>query len=132
MTDETKGIAAQMARAKCRSLPEWLRYLASDTHGMLFDAESRVAILSEAALAAADEIEKTKLYVWRNSYDVCYGTANGYAVAGSEDEARELLRSGKVSMYGYEPKEAPGELDIDRPADRAHDLPHAEFAHWEE
>lgn len=74
-----------------------------------------------------------KLFVWQDAYAVRYGTANGYAIAETEDEARELLRAAKVSMYGYPPLEKPsGNLDIDRSADRVHDLPHAEFAHWEE
>lgn len=73
-----------------------------------------------------------KLYVWKDAYPVPYGTANGYAIADSEDAARELLRGAKVSMYGWPPEESPGQLAIDRAPDRIHDLPHAEFAHWEE
>jgi len=80
-----------------------------------------------------DEERVMKLFVWNDPYTIPYGSACAYAVAETEDQARDLVKSACISHYGLTPSnKAPEGMDIDRPADRELTLPCAEIYQWQE
>jgi hypothetical protein len=79
-----------------------------------------------------------KLYVWNNPYDVRYGGSCLYAVADSEDAARDIAMSALRSHYGYDPGNDDHRLDqrirkeaLGAPT-RVRELPYAEVYEWSE
>lgn len=75
-----------------------------------------------------------KLYVWNEPHRIEYGSTCLYAIAESEDEARAIALTARVSDFGWPPKDNAGvsASDINRPPDRVHDLPYAEVYQWSE
>lgn len=73
-----------------------------------------------------------KLFVWNHPYRIPYGGSIAYAVAETEDEARERVRSARSQGFGEFPREGSMALDIDRPPDRILSGPCAEIYEWEE
>ena len=76
-----------------------------------------------------------KLYIWAQPYSTPYGYSMLYAVAETEDQARELAKSAKLQEYGQ--AESPTPLNSDQvdalgKPDRVLDLPCAEFIEWAE
>lgn len=66
-----------------------------------------------------------KLYVWKDPYFTFQGGCIAYAVAASEDEARQMIKSSRGSRFTPDAEAPAG--DIEGPPDRVHDLPHAEI-----
>ncbi|MCY1669494.1 hypothetical protein OVA07_00505 [Novosphingobium sp. SL115] len=74
-----------------------------------------------------------KLYIWNHPHNILYGGAIAYAVAESEDAARDEIRKAPVMLYGDQRQKLDvAGLHIDGPADRILDLPCAEIFQWEE
>lgn len=73
-----------------------------------------------------------KLYVWNNPYQVSYGGTCAYAIAESEDQAREIVSRSGVARYGYAPDGMAREVEVTGPPDRVHDLPYGEIYYWAE
>lgn len=73
-----------------------------------------------------------KLFVWNQPYSIPYGGSIAYAVAETEEEARERVRSARALGFGEYPREGAVWLDIDRPPDRVLSAPCAEIYEWVE
>lgn len=73
-----------------------------------------------------------KLFVWNRPYLIPFGGSVVYAVAESEEDARQQARQARSFGFGAYPREGRVHLDIDRPADRVLDVPCAEIYEWEE
>lgn len=72
------------------------------------------------------------LYVWSNPYYVNWGGSVLYAVAETEEAAREQAARAGVSQYGYDPEAYRGEpLTLGAP-DRVIACPCAEIYEWSE
>lgn len=81
-----------------------------------------------------------KLFVWANPYDIDYGSAMCFAVAETEEQAREMLMGGNATAWSFGECE---DEDLSRPSPtrswitlagptRVVDLPCAEWHRWEE
>lgn len=67
-----------------------------------------------------------KLFVWNAPYPVDYGCSIIYAIAETEEQAREIIATNlKFAMFGniYEPTEAPDASEIERSRAFAVSLP---------
>lgn len=73
-----------------------------------------------------------KMFIWNDPYAVKYGGAIIYAVAETEEAAREAIKSACTSKYGGEP-EGCGNFTVgDTPPTRVLDVPCAEIYEWSE
>lgn len=72
-----------------------------------------------------------KLYFWDDPFPVEYGGSMLFVVAESEEQARELARTGKTYSYGVYPERTTPNIELGKP-DRVVDLPCAEWHWWSE
>lgn len=76
-----------------------------------------------------------KLFVWANPYPVYYGSSGLFAVAETEEQARQIAESAPVYSYIHNEKTSP---EFERsliklgPPTRVVDLPCAEWHEWSE
>lgn len=73
-----------------------------------------------------------KLYVWNDPYSIKWGGACIYAIAESEDQARELAKKSPVFVYGEFGHGAPNNIKELGAPTRVCELPYAEAFEWEE
>jgi hypothetical protein len=81
-----------------------------------------------------------KLFIWKDPYDVSYGSSLLIAVAETVEDARAQALKGRVCAFGedYEHKQPKGTDDDWRPQitlgepTRVLDLPCAEWHEWSE
>jgi hypothetical protein len=87
---------------------------------------------------ADQEGQPMKMFIWKSPYQVDYGAAVAVAIAETEEQARELLKTAEISPFGMNPIMPSGArhyepgMDVKGPATRAYDLPCAEFFQWSE
>lgn len=72
-----------------------------------------------------------KLYIWNEPYRVRYGSSIVYAVAETEEQARELAEKAPKSPYGLGVENGGCKLK-GRAPDRVLELPCAEIYEWSE
>lgn len=74
-----------------------------------------------------------KLYIWSNPYSVSWGSSLLFAIAHSEEDARQI--AAKSKRYSYNIYEQDGwdmsKIVLEKP-DRVLDVPCAEWHEWEE
>jgi hypothetical protein len=75
-----------------------------------------------------------RMYIWNQPYDVQWGASFAFAVADSEQEARELIlaSNGRVMNYGAYEAARPNFKRLNAAPDRILDLPCAEIYEWSE
>lgn len=72
-----------------------------------------------------------KLYVWSNPYPVSYGSSMVFAIAESEEQAREIAKTAPCYSFNeYDNGKAPQDK-LGKPI-RVVDLPCAEWHEWRE
>lgn len=72
-----------------------------------------------------------KLYVWEEPYGVNYGTSLCFAMAGSEEDARRILKLKGIEVRRVHPHHY-CTIPDDMPPTHVHELPAGEWHHWEE
>lgn len=73
-----------------------------------------------------------KLFVWANPYGVSYGTSMVFAVAETEDQAREIIQSAPAYTYAeFSGNNVPRNMVLGPPL-RVVDCPCAEWHEWSE
>lgn len=73
-----------------------------------------------------------KLFVWNNPYPVSWGSSLVFAVAETEDAAREVAKTAKAYSFGeYENEHGRSMVVLGAPI-RVLDLPCAEWHEWSE
>lgn len=71
-----------------------------------------------------------RLYVWNNPYKVSYGGSCLYAIAESEEQAREIAVTAITKSYGeYNGQMLGDHVKLGAPT-RSCDLPYAEVYEW--
>lgn len=71
-----------------------------------------------------------KLFVWNNPYRVSYGSSMAFAVAETEEQAREIATASPAYAYGEYEQKTP-QVKLGAP-DRIVELPCAEWHRWSE
>lgn len=72
-----------------------------------------------------------KLYLWNEPYGVKYGCSMVFAIAETEEQARELALSAPGYVYGDGKDNPPRSVALGAPT-RVSTLPCAEWHKWEE